>query len=210
MNEAIAKAALVLCVGAWAYLCGCVNGAIAVSRLMYGDDIRSHGSGNAGLTNFYRTYGARHALAVIAADMLKAVLAISAGEAVFGYFLAAPVAGRYFSGLMCIVGHIFPAFYSFRGGKGILCSGTLLLMLDWRIALVGWGVFALMWAVTRYVSVGSLSAAVTLPVTTALVFRGDGLALVLAIIISLCVIWAHRENVKRLIRGEENRFTWKK
>lgn len=135
--------ALLLCVAAAAYLAGCCNGAIITSGLFFHDDIRQHGSGNAGLTNFYRVYGGKYAIFVILIDMLKAFVAVKLGSAVIGEFLALPREGAYFCALFCAIGHIFPAFYSFRGGKGILCSATLLLLLDWRIALVGWGLFAL-------------------------------------------------------------------
>ena len=121
------------------YLLGCINGAIATSHIFYHDDVRRHGSGNAGLTNFYRNYGARCAPMVIAFDMLKAVGAVLLGNYFLGYLLGWGAAGKYFGALFCVIGHMFPVFYGFKGGKGILCSGTLLLLLDWRIALVGWG-----------------------------------------------------------------------
>ena len=137
------------------YLLGCINGAIATSHLFYHDDVRRHGSGNAGLTNFYRNYGAKCAIVVIAFDMLKAVGAVCLGGYFLGHLLGWGVIGKYFGALFCIIGHMFPVFYGFKGGKGILCSGTLLLLLDWRIALVGWGVFVVLWLTTRYVSLGS-------------------------------------------------------
>ena len=137
------------------YLLGCINGAIATSHIFYHDDVRRHGSGNAGLTNFYRNYGAKCAPMVIAFDMLKAVGAVLLGNYFLGYLLGWGAAGKYFGALFCVIGHMFPVFYGFKGGKGILCSGTLLLLLDWRIALVGWGAFVVLWLTTRYVSLGS-------------------------------------------------------
>ena len=169
------------------YLLGCINGAIATSHLFYHDDVRRHGSGNAGLTNFYRNYGAKCAPMVIAFDMLKAVGAV--------------LLGNYF----CVIGHMFPVFYGFKGGKGILCSGTLLLLLDWRIALVGWGAFVVLWLTTRYVSLGSVAAAVSLPFTTYFVFHNTACT-VLGTCISLLVLWAHRSNIKRLLSGTESKF----
>ena len=151
-----ASTALMICVAAGAYLAGCCNGAIITSFLFYRDDIRRHGSHNAGLTNFYRVYGKKFAICVILVDMLKAFVAVKLGSAVFDAYLGLRLEGEYFSALFCVIGHIFPAFYSFKGGKGILCSGTLLLLLDWRIAAVGWGLFALLWLTTRYVSLGSV------------------------------------------------------
>ena len=194
------------------YLVGCVNGAILISKLFYHDDVRKHGSGNAGLTNFYRTYGKKHALLVIAADMLKAVVA-----ALLGALLLGSPLGKYYMGFFCMLGHMFPAPYQFKGGKGILCSGTLLLCLDWRIALAGWGAFLLMVVLTKYVSLGSICAAASFPISTAAVYHNRPLrpaefssVLALSLLISGLVIWAHRENIKRLLRGTENKFHWKK
>ena len=181
-----AAVALMVCVAAGSYLAGCCNGAIITSFLFYHDDIRKHGSHNAGLTNFYRVYGGKFAVCVILIDM----------------------EGEYFSALFCVIGHIFPAFYSFKGGKGILCSGTLLLLLDWRIAAVGWGLFLLLWLTTRYVSLGSVTGAFSFPVTTLLFFRGNWTVFALSLAIAALVIWAHRSNIGRLLHGTESRFQW--
>ena len=167
--------------------------------------MRRHGSGNAGLTNFYRNYGAKCAPMVIAFDMLKAVGAVLLGNYFLGYLLGWGAAGKYFGALFCVIGHMFPVFYGFKGGKGILCSGTLLLLLDWRIALVGWGAFVVLWLTTRYVSLGSVAAAVSLPFTTYFVFHYTACT-VLGTCISLLVLWAHRSNIKRLLSGTESKF----
>ena len=187
------------------YVLGWANGAILVSKIFYHDDVRAHGSGNAGLTNFYRTYGAKLVLAVIAIDMLKAVIAVELGGWVLGGAL-----GKYFMGFFCMLGHMFPAPYHFKGGKGILSSGTLLLCLDWRVALVSWGAFAVLVVLTRYVSLGSIAAAALLPVTTFFVYRGAPdfpWILLFAALIGGAVTWAHRANIKRLLSGTENKFT---
>ena len=203
-----ASTALMICVAAGAYLAGCCNGAIITSFLFYRDDIRRHGSHNAGLTNFYRVYGKKFAICVILVDMLKAFVAVKLGSAVFDAYLGLRLEGEYFSALFCVIGHIFPAFYSFKGGKGILCSGTLLLLLDWRIAAVGWGLFALLWLTTRYVSLGSVSGAVSFPVTTLIFCPGNWTVFVLSLLIAALVSWAHRENISRLLHGTESRFRW--
>ena len=200
-----AAVALMVCVAAGSYLAGCCNGAIITSFLFYHDDIRKHGSHNAGLTNFYRVYGGKFAVCVILIDMLKAFVAVKLGSIVFGEYLGLRLEGEYFSALFCVIGHIFPAFYSFKGGKGILCSGTLLLLLDWRIALVCWSLFAVLWLTTRYVSLGSVAAAVSLPFTTYFVFHNTACT-VLGTCISLLVLWAHRSNIKRLLSGTESKF----
>ena len=190
------------------YLLGCANGAILTSKIFYHDDVRSHGSGNAGLTNFYRTYGAKLVLCVIAIDMLKAVIAVQLGGALLGGAL-----GKYYMGFFCMLGHMFPAPYRFKGGKGILSSGTLLLCLDWRVALVSWGAFAVLVALTRYVSLGSVAAAALLPVTTFFVYRGVphfAWIMLLGTLIGGMVVWAHRANIGRLIHGTESKFTFHK
>ena len=202
---AVAAFALPALVAVLSYLLGCINGAIATSHIFYHDDVRRHGSGNAGLTNFYRNYGARCAPMVIAFDMLKAVGAVLLGNYFLGYLLGWGAAGKYFGALFCVIGHMFPVFYGFKGGKGILCSGTLLLLLDWRIALVGWGVFAALWLTTRYVSLGSVAAAASFPFMTYFIFR-DAVTTALGTCIALLVLWAHRSNIKRLLNGTESKF----
>ena len=203
-----------------AYFCGCINGAILTSKIFFRDDVRTHGSGNAGLTNFYRTYGARYALLVIGCDMLKAAVAVgfaawlganfdprimpdvpltAAQQAVF------VLRFKYWAGLFCIIGHMFPCTADFKGGKGILCGGTLMLLLDWRVALVGWGVFAILWGATRYVSLGSVSAAVSFPISTYFVYHSIPETIIVSITAAL-VIWAHRKNIVRLLNGTESKF----
>ena len=187
------------------YLLGCANGAILTSKIFYHDDVRSHGSGNAGLTNFYRTYGGKLVLCVIAVDMLKAVAAVQLGGAFLGGAL-----GKYFMGFFCMLGHMVPAPCGIKGGKGSLSSGTLLLCLDWRVALVSWGAFLVLVLLTRYVSLGSVAAAVLLPVTTLLVYRGTPgfpWIMLFGTLIGGMVTWAHRANIKRLLNGTENKFT---
>ena len=190
------------------YLLGCANGAILTSKIFYRDDVRKHGSGNAGLTNFYRTYGAKLVLCVIAVDMLKAVIAVELGGAILGGAL-----GKYFMGFFCMLGHMFPAPYHFKGGKGILSSGTLLLCLDWRIALAGWGAFLILVILTRYVSLGSVAAAASLPISTFFVYRSAvslPWIMLLGTLIGGMVIWAHRANIGRLLSGTESKFTFHK
>ena len=206
--KAMPSPALWVIFAALGYLLGCANGAILTSKIFYHDDVRKHGSGNAGLTNFYRTYGAKLVLCVIAVDMLKAVVAVELG----GVFLGGAL-GKYYMGFFCMLGHMFPAPYHFKGGKGILSSGTLLLCLDWRVALVSWGAFAVLVALTRYVSLGSVAAAALLPVTTFFVYRGAAhfpWIMLLGTLIGGMVVWAHRANIGRLIHGTESKFSFHK
>lgn len=202
MLEVLALAEKLLpIVAAAAYFLGCINGALIVSRLFYREDVRSRGSGNAGLTNFYRNYGAHRALIVIIVDMGKAAASILIARALLSDAWFAAL----FAGLFCIVGHMFPVTARFRGGKGILCGATLMLFLDWRVALVGWGLFALLWLSTRYVSLGSVTAAVSFPITVQLV-HGEMVCTFIAALAALLIIWAHRGNIRRLLNGTENKF----
>ena len=131
----------VLLVMLLSYFFGCFNGSFMVSHFIIRDDVRKHGSGNAGLTNFYRTYGAKYALLVIACDMGKTVAACLLGSFFFRCLGWDGTLGTLLAGLGCELGHIFPVFYGLRGGKGILSGGTLVLLLNWRVAAVAWALF---------------------------------------------------------------------
>ena len=121
-----------------AYFLGCSNGAVIISKYILRDDVRTHGSGNAGLTNFHRTFGGGLTLVVILIDVLKAVLAILIAT---HFFLGDTAFAKYWAGLFCLLGHMFPCMFGFKGGKGILSGGTIAIMIDWRVALVVWGGF---------------------------------------------------------------------
>ena len=148
-----------------AYFCGCFNGAVIVSKYILRDDVRNHGSGNAGLTNFFRTFGGPLTFVVILCDVLKAVVAIKISVWLGGYFDPrimpdAPMENqalllvlfKYWGGLFCLLGHMFPCMFHFKGGKGILSGGTIAIMIDWRVAVVVWGGFLMLTILTRYVS----------------------------------------------------------
>ena len=191
------------------YFLGCFNGAVLISSFVIRDDIRGHGSGNAGLTNFYRTYGARYALGVILLDMGKTALATVIGGYMFHCLYNDWTLGVLVAGLSCIIGHIFPAFYEFKGGKGILAGSVLVIMLDWRMALVAWCLFFLSVVLTRYVSLGSILAAASVGVTAIFLYDRP-VYILLAIITAALVIWSHRSNVVRLLKGNENKFKFHK
>ena len=192
--------ALTLVIG---YLLGNLNGAVWVSHLMK-DDVRTHGSGNAGLTNFIRSYGAKHALLVIAVDALKAVAAC-----LIGGFLLKPyemgLEGTALGGFAVMLGHVFPAFLKFHGGKGILSGFFVALMLDWRIAVLILAVFAVAYFTTGYVSLGSVLASAGFGIGFA-VFHFDNLIVLLCgMAMSLLAIFMHRQNIVRLLKGEERK-----
>lgn len=190
------------------YFLGCLNGSVMVSHFIIRDDVRQHGSGNAGLTNFYRTYGAKYALGVILFDMGKTVIACLLGGFLLKNAMQDWTLGVLIGGLGCELGHMFPVFFGFKGGKGILSGGTLVWLLDWRVALIAWGLFAALWLATKYVSLGSVSAAVSMPVATWLFCGHSPVYTLLAVVIAGLVVWCHRENIQRLVRGEERKFRW--
>ena len=207
-----------LVLAAVAYFCGCFNGAVIVSKYILRDDVRTHGSGNAGLTNFHRTFGGPLTAVVILCDVLKAVVALlvskylfSAGLVIFtsstdtsAFWL--PFA-KYWAGLFCLLGHMFPCMFHFKGGKGILSGGTIAIMIDWRIALVVWGGFLILTALTRYVSLGSLWAGASFPFISWYCYP-DSVIVILAFACGGLVVWQHRANIKRLLSGTENKFSF--
>ena len=182
------------------YFLGCFNGAVIVSKYILRDDIRNHGSGNAGLTNFHRTFGGGLTFVVILCDVLKAVLAVLLASTVFG----GAVTAKYWAGLFCLLGHMFPCMFHFKGGKGILSGGTIALMIDWRVALVVWGGFLILVIVTRYVSLGSLWAGASFPFISWYCYP-EVRIVVLAFLLGGLVVWQHRGNIKRLLAGNESK-----
>lgn len=187
-----------------AYLLGNLNGSVCISALVAGDDVRSHGSGNAGLTNFFRSYGGWSTLLVIAVDVLKTV---AAG---YGAGLMLRADGYYREGLVLGVvavslGHDFPALLGFKGGKGILCGFTAALILDWRIALVMLLVFVVAFVLTRYVSLGSVLGALTCSVGFATVHWGDWAVCAGGVLLGALAIFMHRANIARLCKGTESK-----
>ena len=199
----------ILLLAVWAYLCGCFNGAVIVSKYILRDDVRKHGSGNAGLTNFYRTFGGPLTFVVILCDVLKAVVAILTAVFVMRFLgvheSVIPLV-KYWAGMFCLLGHMFPCMFQFKGGKGILSGGTIAIMIDWRVALVVWGGFLILAVLTRWVSLGSIWAGASFPFATWFVYH-DLLLLLLGIFIGGLIVWKHRGNLKRILSGTESRFS---
>lgn len=217
MNSEVSQSFLLLAgvflvVAAVSYFLGCFNGAVIVSKYILHNDIRNHGSGNAGLTNFHRVFGGGLTFVVILCDVIKAILAVVIGTLVIGTVMGGwmgPVLGKYWAGLFCLLGHMFPCMFQFKGGKGILSGGTIALMLDWRVALVVWGGFLILTALTRWVSLGSCWAGASFPFATWFVYH-DVVLLLLAILIGGFILWKHRTNIGRLLKGKENKLTFHK
>lgn len=185
------------------YLLGNLNGAVCMSSLMH-DDVRSHGSGNAGLTNFIRNYGAGRAVYVVLIDAGKAVLAcLTVGLLLkpYGYYLEGAALG----GLAVMLGHVFPALLGFRGGKGILSGLFIALVLDWRIALILLAVFFSVYLLTRYVSLGSILAAAAFSISLGLLYWQRPVVMICGIVMGALAIFMHRSNIARLLKGQEQR-----
>lgn len=187
-----------------AYLLGNLNGSVSISAIVANDDVRKHGSGNAGLTNFIRNYGARKAIYVILIDAGKAVVAcVVAGMLLkpYGYYMEGKVLG----GLAVMLGHVFPALLDFRGGKGILSGLFVALAVDWRIAVLILVVFAVVYLTTQYVSLGSIVAATAFAIGF-VVFYYDRWPIMLGgILMPGLSIFMHRGNISRLVRGQERK-----
>lgn len=188
-----------------AYLLGNLNGAVVVSRLVSHEDVRTKGSGNAGLTNFTRNYGAASSIFVIAIDVGKAVAACLLGGLLledYGHYMDGVALG----GLFVILGHDFPALLGFKGGKGILSGVTVALMMDWRIGLFVFGIFLVAYALTKYVSLGSILSSGAFGPIYAFVHWGEGIfPIVVGFVLSALIVWMHRSNILRLMKGEERK-----
>ena len=196
-----------------AYLLGSISFSVIISKKIAGFDVREKGSGNAGSTNVLRTVGKKAAVLTLICDVLKGVVAV----------LIATLVGKIWkeldgallvqlAGIFVIIGHTFPIFFKFKGGKGVATSLGVLLITNWQIGLICL-VFALvLMALTRMVSVGSIGAAILYPVLTIFITQNyivTGNYIISSIIIAVLVVFNHRSNVKRLLSGTENRINFK-
>lgn len=186
------------------YLLGGINGAILLSMLVEKDDVRRHGSGNAGFTNFFRNYGKRTSLLVILIDAAKAAASCFLGGWLLGKY-GLRTEGMLLGGLAATLGHDFPAFLGFRGGKGIVCGFAAALVTDWRVGLILLAVFALVYFLTHYVSLASVLCALGFFVSFWLFYPGRPFVLILSGCLSALAIFLHRENIGRLVRGQERK-----
>lgn len=189
-----------------AYLLGSINTSIIVSKIMIGDDIRNHGSGNAGATNTLRTVGKKGALLVVAGDILKTVAAILCGRFILDF---SPNA-TYIAGLGTVLGHNFPLYFRFKGGKGIIVSTVAMLFADPLIGVIVTVLALGIMAISRYVSLGSVLGAVIFAILS-IIFKIDNPDFVVfALLLALLAIYMHKSNIARLISGTENKLNFKK
>lgn len=201
------------------YLLGSINSAILISKTVYKVDIRTKGSGNGGMTNMLRTFGGKAALMTLAGDLSKTALSIFLAGLVFGFGYVGGVSVSeycYCAGLFAVLGHIFPIYYKFKGGKGVLVTSTMALILTPIPFLILFAVFACIVALSGYVSLGSVSGAALYPVilhgTFAVMFNlpMPGLVALCTIILACLIVWCHRENLKRISNRTESKLSFKK
>ena len=187
-----------------AYLLGNLNGSVCVSALVADDDVRKHGSGNAGLTNFFRSYGGWNTLLVAMVDLIKTAVACLLGGLVLEpYGLTRE--GMMLGAVAVSLGHDFPILLGFKGGKGILCGLTVALVMDWRIALAVFVTFVLAYGITSYVSLGSVLGAAVFAAGFAVLHHNNIWIMAGGVFLGLLAIWMHRANIARLIKGEESK-----
>lgn len=197
-----------------AYLIGSISFSVIISKKIAGFDVREKGSGNAGSTNVLRTVGKKAAALTLLGDCLKGVVAI----------LIALLAGKIvketdsslliqLAGIAVVIGHTFPIFFKFKGGKGVATSLGVLLMINWQIGLICLVFALILMVLTKFVSLGSVSAAILFPVLTLFINENyivPGNYIIFGIILAVIVVFNHRTNVKRLLTGTENKLNFKK
>ena len=192
-----------------AYLIGSVNASILISRIVMGKDIREVGSGNAGATNMLRTMGKKYAIVTLIIDILKGVIAVG-----ISFLLVRSSVMPYIAGVCVVLGHNFPIFFGFKGGKGVATSLGVVMMLDWKVGLIVLATAVLIIAITRYVSLGSIVAAIAFAaleiIKMAYLHDWNTIRLICVLILAGLLIWRHHENIGRLLNGTENRLGAKK
>lgn len=204
-----------------AYLLGSLNFSIILSEVVKKKDIRDSGSGNAGATNMLRTYGKKAAVGTMIGDILKVALGIIIAFAILDvpmkYIFSNPADAaeiqrvmlyKEFAGLFCVLGHIFPLYFKFKGGKGVAACTGMVIIVDWRIALILFVIFIGVILISKWISLGSIVIALLYPVLIFAFYKNFILAAV-ALLFTEIVIVAHRENIKRLAKGTENKISFK-
>lgn len=215
----------VLLVSVISYLMGCINTSIFITRVFKrGEDIRSMGSGNAGFTNTLRTLGKKMAILTFAGDFLKGVLAILITMWILSFYplivsdFVTYKCVLWFAGSMCVIGHIYPCFFGFKGGKGILTAWSVSLFVDWRVFLILISVFLIVFILSRIVSLASVVAAIVYPVSTFLItyfidykhlghFYIYAFPTICSLLMGILVLYKHRGNIRRLLSGQEGKIT---
>ncbi len=188
------------------YLVAGINPAILLSKMIYHQDIRTLGSKNPGFTNFKRVFGNRYAWYVFALDILKNLVLCLIFCPLFQNIMQDGALGAAYVGLCAMLGHVFPVWYHFQGGKGFLVGATVIWFIDWRVGLIAFTIWGILLFVTKYMSLSVIAAAVSCPVSLLLLGTAHTATWFLCLGVSLLMIICHRENIKRLLAGKESRF----
>jgi len=195
------------------YLLGSVNTSIVVGKI-YGKDVRNYGSKGAGLTNVLRVLGKKAALIVLIGDILKGILACLIGSALGDYFYHGNIAnyeGALITGVGAVIGHNWPLYFNFKGGKGALIAISVMFMVNWQMALLSIIFFLLVVAITRYVSLGTIGATLLFVIVSYLPFFNESLNFhIISSLLAIVIIFRHRANISRLINGTENKLSFSK
>ena len=207
---------LMIVVALIGYLLGSINTAVILSKVLYKNDIRTQGSGNAGMTNRNRVYGKKAALFTFFGDFCKGIVAVLLGKLVLGLAGFDSSHGACIAGALAVIGHNWPVYFGFKGGKGVLTSFSILVVVAPIPALIALVLFIALVALTKYVSLGSMVAAISLPL---LVFfagnyllsqSGFSAVFILCLFVAVLVIVRHHANIGRLLRGQESKLSLKK
>lgn len=209
--------AILLCIIV-SYLLGSINSAVLVSKFFFHEDVREKGSGNGGFTNSARVYGKKAAILTLLGDMLKTALALLFSACVVGFQYAAAISINplmYISGVACVLGHAFPVFFRFKGGKGVLCTATIALVLSPLVFAFGLIIFLIVLFGTKYVSLSSLAIGFFYPllldrVSALFGIKHDLLTILCTVLLGLFIFWCHRANIKRLMDHCENKVSFGK
>lgn len=190
------------------YLLGSINFAVIISSKRYNDDVREHGSGNAGMTNMMRTYGRKAAVLTLAGDALKAIIASLLGYYAFGLI------GAHMAGFFCVFGHLYPIFFKFKGGKGVVTAAFSILMCNPIVFLILIVLFIVIVLIWRYISLGSIMCIMLYPLVLNGVDNvfagGSGIYMIFAFLTMVLVVAKHKDNIKRLLNKTESKFVIKK
>lgn len=186
-----------------AYMVGAINPAIALSKRIYHTDIREHGSKNAGFANFKRVFGNKWAWLVFLLDLLKGAVIAIVFACVFSWRIDSWQLGAAFAGFFAMLGHAYPIWYSFKGGKCVVVYLSVILVVDWRIGLLSIAILLLLLFITKYFSLADIIGALTAPI--ALIFIGaESVWVIILLFISVALlVWRHRKNIVRLFNGTE-------
>lgn len=202
----------VLCIAfsALSYLSGGLNGAIMLSKALYGEDIREKGSGNPGFTNFKRVYGGASAWFVMLIDSLKTVVPLLAACITFDALYDMWQFAAAMCGFFAMLGHAYPLLYNFKGGKAFITGETVVWFVDWRVGIVVTAVFLILLFTLHYMSVASIVSAVLNPVSLCIFGFSTPFVLVFSVLSAALLVWRHKANIIRLLNHEESKFYFKK